>query len=230
MGFEPTTSTLARSHSTAELFPQRSDDVAQPREGVKLARTDSCPPPVGLDRTPSATLLPVPAVSLEPLSRAHAPRIQELAAHPAILSTTLLPSPYPPDGAMVFAAYAERAFVDGRERNFAIVSEADGVVGTCGLRHAEERTAELGYWVGVPFWGRGYGRFAARTLVGLAPSWGYTRVTAIVLEDNLRSLRTLESAGLVRVGATQNDKHDRWPKSAVLVQYALTIDAAHPRP
>ena len=41
MGFEPTTSTLARSHSTAELFPQEPDDVARLRETANRLRAEA---------------------------------------------------------------------------------------------------------------------------------------------------------------------------------------------
>jgi ribosomal-protein-alanine N-acetyltransferase len=157
---------------------------------------------------------------LEPFSKIHAPAVQRLAGHPEVLKTTLLPDPYPPDGAEVFADYAERAFVDGRERIFAVVSHADGVVGTCGLRHVEERTAEMGYWIGFPYWGRGYGRFAAQELVRRAPSFGFARVIAFTLASNLRSVRTLESAGLTQIALLPNEKHDRWPKTEMLAQFA----------
>ena len=167
------------------------------------------------------------AAFLEPLSMAHAPRIQMLAGHPEVLATTLLPDPYPPDGGEVFAAYAERAFLDGRERIFAIMSVTDGLVGTCGLRYVSETTAELGYWVGRPYWGQGYGTFAARTIVSKAASFGFTKVIAFTLTSNVRSARTLEAAGFVAVGVFPNDKHDRWPRETLLSHYEkVVIDAS----
>jgi RimJ/RimL family protein N-acetyltransferase len=75
-------------------------------------------------------------------------------------------------------------------------------VGCIGLRvdflHSR---GELGYWIGVPYWGRGYATEAARRLVGFAfDTLGLNRVHASCFSRNRASARVLEKAGLVREG------------------------------
>ena len=108
--------------------------------------------------------------------------------------------------------------------NFAI--EVDGVaVGGIGLERGtdiERMTAELGYWLGRAYWGRGIVSAAVRGITGYAFSTlGLTRVHALTFARNLASIRVLEKAGYTREG--------RLRRSAVkegvvldLVLYAIT--------
>jgi [ribosomal protein S5]-alanine N-acetyltransferase len=82
--------------------------------------------------------------------------------------------------------------------NFAI--EADGhAVGGIGLVLGEDVfrcTAELGYWIGEPFWGRGI----ATEAVKLATEYGFSqfnlvRIHAGAFSSNPASARVLEKAG-----------------------------------
>lgn len=87
--------------------------------------------------------------------------------------------------------------------NFAI--EVDGqVVGGIGLERGkdiERITAELGYWLGRAFWGRGIVSAAVRGVTAYAFSTlGLTRVYALSFARNHASLRVLEKAGYVREG------------------------------
>jgi RimJ/RimL family protein N-acetyltransferase len=57
-------------------------------------------------------------------------------------------------------------------------------------------TAEIGYWVGEPFWGRGI----ATVAVERATAYGFAalsleRIEAPVFDGNLASARVLEKAG-----------------------------------
>jgi len=47
---------------------------------------------------------------------------------------------------------------------FAIVLPDDGLIGFCGM-HREGRLAEIGYWLGEPYWGKGYMTEAARAVI-----------------------------------------------------------------
>jgi RimJ/RimL family protein N-acetyltransferase len=136
-------------------------------------------------------------VTIEPLGPAHAPALQALASDPAVLATTNLPSPYPPDGAEAFIRETTRRRQAGVEFVFAIIA-GGRPIGCCGLKvvDGEPRMAELGYWLGQPFWGRGHATAAARQVL----EYGFgrldlERVTANCLLTNRASWRVLEKLG-----------------------------------
>ncbi|MEM9998395.1 MAG: GNAT family N-acetyltransferase [Bacteroidota bacterium] len=147
-----------------------------------------------------------PRLSVEPIAPRHAPGIQRHANDARIADMTPLPHPYPEDGARRFIAGARNAWTAGRAYNFAVCFD-DEAVGTCGLkgvRTTEEgyREAELGYWIGVPFWGRGFASAAVRLVTTFAfETLGLDRVTAVVLTRNEASARVLEKAGFEVTGS-----------------------------
>ncbi len=75
--------------------------------------------------------------------------------------TSRIPHPYSLGHAESFLAS-----VDG-ELIFAITSRESGAfLGLCSLQATEHvGTAELGYWLGRPFWGKGFATEAAQTLI-----------------------------------------------------------------
>ena len=86
------------------------------------------------------------------------------------------------------------------ETTFAI-AVADEAVGSIGfvLRHDVERvSAEIGYWLAEPFWGRGITTEALCALTRFAiETHGLTRVYALPFAWNIGSCRVLEKAGYV---------------------------------
>ena len=151
------------------------------------------------------------AVRLEPYGARHAAAFQAFAEDARIAATTLVPHPYPPDGALRHAERSARARERGEAYAFAVVV-GGAVVGSCGLKHVDrvEGQAEVGYWIGVPFWGRGYATAAVRRAAAFAfDDLGLGRVVAEVLEANVASARVLEKAGFAAVGrfANPNARH-----------------------
>ena len=63
----------------------------------------------------------------------------------------------------------------------------------------------LGYWVGVPYWRRGYAKEAAAAAVGWACRAGLFRLRASVLADNVASRRLLAGLGFVPEGILRAD-------------------------
>jgi len=60
-------------------------------------------------------------------------------------------------------------------------------------------TAQFGYWLGAPYWGRGIATAAARALAGrIAAESLFARLEAQVFEWNPASMRVLEKAGFGR--------------------------------
>jgi RimJ/RimL family protein N-acetyltransferase len=89
------------------------------------------------------------------------------------------------------------------ETAFAIVANGDAV-GGIGFQlqgDVERVSAEIGYWLGEPFWGRGIATDALRALTEFAiVTHGLTRVYAVPFASNLASCRVLEKAGYVLEG------------------------------
>jgi ribosomal-protein-alanine N-acetyltransferase len=89
------------------------------------------------------------------------------------------------------------------ETTFAISvnGEAAGSVGFV-LRHDVERvSAEIGYWLAEPFWGRGIATEALVAMTGHAiAAHGLTRLYALPFAWNAASCRVLEKAGYALEG------------------------------
>jgi ribosomal-protein-alanine N-acetyltransferase len=74
--------------------------------------------------------------------------------------------------------------------------EPVGGVGFERLRDLCTRTAEIGYWIGEPFWGRGIATSALSAATDLAfREFDFVRLQAGVLEWNPASCRVLEKVG-----------------------------------
>ena len=89
------------------------------------------------------------------------------------------------------------------ERNFAIACATEAI-GGIGLRLQDDvlrRSAEVGFWLGEPFWGRGIGTATLRAFTNYAfKQFGLVRLYGYVYEWNLASARVMEKAGYVREG------------------------------
>ena len=93
----------------------------------------------------------------------------------------------------------EPMFQQGKVVTFAItLAENDELIGAIGLDISKENNrAELGYWVGKPFWGKGYCTEAARRVIqyGLE-ELGLNRIFAHFMTKNPASGRVMEKAGM----------------------------------
>jgi [ribosomal protein S5]-alanine N-acetyltransferase len=83
----------------------------------------------------------------------------------------------------------------------AVNGEAVGGIGFQIMRDVERVSAEIGYWLGEPFWGRGISTEAliAMTRYAIA-THGLTRIYAVPFAWNTASCRVLEKAGYVLEG------------------------------
>lgn len=89
------------------------------------------------------------------------------------------------------------------ETNFAIDvdGEAVGGVGITLGTDVSRRSAEIGYWLGRPFWGRGIATAAVRALTDWAfANFDLCRLHAGVFEWNPASARVLAKAGYILEG------------------------------
>jgi RimJ/RimL family protein N-acetyltransferase len=111
-------------------------------------------------------------------------------------NTARIPHPYnAADAAGLLASVNQTAV----ETVFAI--ELNGaLIGMCGLDRRQDNI-ELGYWLGVPFWGRGYATEAARALIDHAfTTLGHEVLLSGARVSNPASRRVLEKCGFQWTG------------------------------
>ena len=105
---------------------------------------------------------------LRPFQLADAPDVQRLAGSRDIASTTLnIPHPYEDGMAEEWISKHQETFEQGRGVTFAITSRSGGqLIGAISLMGISPgHQAELGYWVGTPYWNQGFCSEASRAVV-----------------------------------------------------------------
>jgi RimJ/RimL family protein N-acetyltransferase len=105
------------------------------------------------------------------------------------------PHPYTRPDAAHWVRFAATATP---ETNFAVAVDEQAVGGIGVVLHddVERCAAEIGYWLGREFWGRGLATAAVRGLTDYAfRTHALTRVYALPFADNTASIRVLEKAG-----------------------------------
>ena len=141
---------------------------------------------------------------LRSLQNEDIPALVRLAGVREIAATTLnIPHPYAEEDARSFLAKANEDFRAGTSVAFAIsISPARELCGMLGLLVAEAHNhAELGYWIGVPFWGKGYVTEAAAAAVAFGfETLGLRRIYAHHFAGNTASQRVLEKIGMRHEG------------------------------
>jgi ribosomal-protein-alanine N-acetyltransferase len=159
--------------------------------------------------------------------REDAPALVRLAGATEIAATTMrIPHPYAEDDARSFLAAAKEDFLAGRSVSFAIsILPGDELCGAVGLHIAEtHRRAELGYWIGVPFWGRGYATEAAHTAVAFGfETLRLNRIYAHHFAGNTASQRVLEKIGMRHEGRSRQHIQ-KWDRFVDLENYGLLAE------
>ena len=137
---------------------------------------------------------------LRPFRLSDAFDVRTLAGQWEIADTTLtVPHPYPDGTAELWIATHATGFLAGTQATFAVEERSTRtLVGAVGL-HIEARhsLAELGYWIGVPFWGRGYATEAARATVEFGlHTLRLNRIQARLFARNPASGRVMTKVGM----------------------------------
>ncbi|MCB9829565.1 MAG: GNAT family N-acetyltransferase [Planctomycetes bacterium] len=155
-----------------------------------------------------------------------APDVQRLAGEREVAATTLnIPHPYPPGAAEQWIATHRPRWQQGTLCCYAVVRLSDEIlIGSVGLSiDPEDRLAELGYWIGKPYWGRGYATEAAEALVRFGfGGLGLTAIRARHMSRNLASGRVLAKLGMSHQahGAKQVEK---WGVPEDMEHYAIRV-------
>jgi RimJ/RimL family protein N-acetyltransferase len=164
---------------------------------------------------------------LRPFAESDAADVQLLAGDHAIADTTLnIPHPYEDGMAEEWIATHRPRFEAGESLTFAItLSDTGGLVGAIGLDINQRfQTAEVGYWVGKPYWGLGYCTEAARAVLDHAFHVLYLhRVHACHLSRNPASGRVMQKLGMVHEGRSRQHVK-RWDAYEDLERYGILRD------
>lgn len=112
-------------------------------------------------------------------------------------NTARIPHPYGVSEAESFFASVNQP--DG-EMAFLITREGV-VLGACGIAMPEREAPEIGYWLGVPFWGHGYATEAVRAVIDHAfADHDFEALQAGARVTNPASRRVLEKCGFQWTG------------------------------
>lgn len=143
-------------------------------------------------------------LTLRPFAPTDAAMVQALAGERAVADTTLnIPHPYEDGMAEDWIAGHDEQFREGSNAIFAITDKENAqLLGAVSLRiQAALRKAELGYWVGVPYWNRGYATEAAGALLAYGfDELGLNRIAAQHLVRNPASGRVMQKLGMSHEG------------------------------
>jgi RimJ/RimL family protein N-acetyltransferase len=112
-------------------------------------------------------------------------------------NTLHIPHPYDLADAESFIA---KANADDGEHTF-LITRGAAVLGACGIARRDGEEPEIGYWLGVAFWGRGYATEAARGVIDHAfGDLGYHCLAGGARVSNPASRRVLEKCGFQWTG------------------------------
>ena len=140
---------------------------------------------------------------LRPLDLSDAPTVQRLAGDKDIASTTrLIPHPYPPGMAEQWIGSLPELYQRAEMINWGIAMDGGLLLGTIRLTlNPVDNHAEMGYWVGKPYWNNGYCTEAARAVVAYGfEQLDLERIYANYLARNPASGRVLAKLGMVQEG------------------------------
>jgi ribosomal-protein-alanine N-acetyltransferase len=155
---------------------------------------------------------------------ADAPDVQRYASDRDVAAMTLnIPHPYPDGAAEAWIGTHAAKYSEGRLASFAITERESGALaGAIGL-HVEpaHNRAELGYWIGKPFWGRGYATEAGRVVIRFGfESLRLNKIHAAVFIKNPASDRVIRKLGMKWEGRLR--EHDlKWGAYEDIDVYAV---------
>jgi [ribosomal protein S5]-alanine N-acetyltransferase len=159
---------------------------------------------------------------LRPFTPADAPEVQRLAGSPEVSSTTLnIPDPY--EDGMAEAWIARHGPEFAADAMVVLAITVDTVlVGAISLRlERAHRRAELGYWIGRPYWGQGYATEAANTILEYGFSTlALNRIQATHLTRNPASGRVMQKVGM-RLEGIQREHFWKNGRPETIARYAI---------
>lgn len=175
--------------------------------------------------SPALPYIQSPRLLLRPFTPEDAAQVELYAGDRAVADTTAnIPHPYPKGSAAAWIAGHAPAWEARTHLTLAIVRQdaPHDLVGTMGCRlDMPNAGAELGYWIRVPDWGRGYATEAATALTTFAFTvCGVHRMQARHLTRNPSSGRVMQKLGMTCEGVLRQSVR-KWDVFEDLAVYAV---------
>jgi len=141
-------------------------------------------------------------ITLRPLHLEDTAVIAKLADNVNIWNSVrdYFPHPYTQKDAEWFIEHSLAMEV---QENFAIIYHDNfcGIISANVQTDVYRKSAEMGYWIGEPFWGKGIGTKATDLICDYAfQNLGVERIFSSVFEYNKASMRVLEKSGFEKEG------------------------------
>jgi ribosomal-protein-alanine N-acetyltransferase len=162
---------------------------------------------------------------LRPFEPEDAWDVERLAGRREIADTTLnIPHPYPVGTANAWIAKHTVAWERQTDATFAIIettsTQLAGAISLMSISR-EHRRAELGYWIAVNHWNKGYATESGRLMLQLGfETLGLHRIEARHFQRNPASGRVLAKLGMQREGV-ERDWAVKWGKFETAVVYSI---------
>jgi ribosomal-protein-alanine N-acetyltransferase len=173
---------------------------------------------------PGQPTLTAGRLTLRPFVPDDAFDVERLAGMREIADTTLnIPHPYPHGAAVEWIRAHEPAWREGSSATFAIVDNASGrLAGAISLMiKPEHRRAELGYWIALGCWNRGYATEAGHRLIDFGfDVLGLHRIEARHFVRNPASGRVMQKLGMQPEGI-ERDWAIKWDRFETLAVYSI---------
>ncbi len=130
--------------------------------------------------------------------------VEKLAGVYEIAKTTLsIPHPYPKGGAIGWINSLKESEQAKRQVTFAIISkESNSLIGVIGFNLSMSfNRGEINYWIGKPYWGKGYATEAAQEMFRYGfNELGLNRIYAASFTSNPGSWKVMEKLGMKHEG------------------------------
>jgi RimJ/RimL family protein N-acetyltransferase len=173
-------------------------------------------------------------LTLRPWQPSDAPAVQELLADERMRRPLMLPHPYTEQDAVDFVAGQLIGRAEGSRLDCAIAENTTGrLLGSAGLTlpTAGRNSAEIGYWIGVPYGGSGYATEATQTLARFGFGHDIRRIQISCAPSNTASAGVALKAGFSyeNIARALQAGPDGQPQdAAVFVRTAADPDQATP--
>lgn len=161
-------------------------------------------------------------VQIEPVSLKYAKVLEPLISEPAVAEpTSNIPHPYPVGGAEQWITRSQQEREEGKSYCFSVLATGE-FVGVVSILNVAAAQGEIGYWIGRPYWGRGYATLAGRQALAVGfEELSLSKFTGKCLARNTGSYRVLKKLGFQLTGFSTAER-PRWPGPERVAEFKLT--------